>query len=457
MKPIRNFLVAAAALSLSACSFEVSNPGPLPDDVLDANGAYSAIVLGVRYNLSRAQSVNAYYSAVAAKEYSTAGRVISTKLPSVLGQLTVDDISANMYNWSQAARWQAEDGVRRLRDVLGTGFNTNPVAARLLMFVALTNRVLGENFCEAVIDGGVKEANSVYFDRAETAANEAIAVATAIGASADSTRFAALAVRATARLYKGNFAGAAADAALVANTFSLSAPYDETIQNIIVQANDFAVGGSFRATSVWRSFFDNYYRTTGDQRVWWDSTFTATGAVAVGEITTVRWYFPRKYIPTRTTTDRGQPIKLISGREMRLIQAEVFLRAGDFASAAPLINGLRTGVAVRTGSAALSPWTITNVREGWNALRKERSIELWLEARTMGDLRRWIADGTYKSQFDITPAGTGINGSPDNVADRIRLCFPISRGERNTNANLSLTPDDPTSSLYVAGGAAAVW
>src|SRR6266487_3014355 len=137
---------AVAAFVLSACSFEVTNPGPVPDDVLNDPGAYPALIRGVQYNLSRAVSIDAYYGAVAAKEYSTAGRVIATKLPSVFGQLTVDDMAggAGTWNWSHGARWQAENGVARLRAALGDGFATNKFAGQLLMYAALTNRVLGE-------------------------------------------------------------------------------------------------------------------------------------------------------------------------------------------------------------------------------------------------------------------------------------------------------------------------
>lgn len=477
MRAINRFRVASIALALVACDFKVTNPGPVADAALDDAGAWAAIVRGVQYNISRATSINSYYSAVAAKEFSTAGRVIATKLPLVFGQLSVDDMSANGYTWSQAARWQAEDGVRRLREVLGAGFASNRVAAQLLMLAALANRMLGECFCESVIDGGAAGANSVYLTRAEGHATEAIAVANAVtpNTAADvAIRQAAQAIRASVRLYQGNFAGANTDAGAVPASFAtVNAPFDEGTQNIVVQANDFAIGGSFRAHTAWRSYFDQYFRTTGDLRVRWDSqTVTAgcgTGIASCarqGEFTGITWYFQRKYTPTLTTTDRGAPIRIISQREMRLIEAEVALRNTDFATTATILNALRVGQPVQARTPALpalTGYTITNVREGWNALRKERSIELWLEGRTMGDLRRWIADGTYAAQFDITPPGTGIIGSPDDVSDRVRLCFPISRAERQTNANLPLDPGsdvlgtnkDPKSSIYT--GASAPW
>ena len=65
----------------------------------------------------------------------------------------------------------------------------------------------------------------------------------------------------------------------------------------------------------------------------------------------------------------------------------------------------------------------------------------------MGDLRRWIADGTYPAMFTIGPE--------NDVANRIRLCIPITRGERQTNSNLSLTPNDPTNPIF--NGSVAPW
>jgi len=124
---------------------------------------------------------------------------------------------------------------------------------------------------------------------------------------------------------------------------------------------------------------------------------------------------------------------------MRLIEAEVALRNNDITSAMNLINGIRTAVNSRFDNQPLQPWVANNAQEAWDALRRERSIEMWLEARTMGDLWRWIDDGTYASF---------TNGPDSDVADRIRLCFPISRQERQNNPNLSLEPNDPTNPIF---------
>src|SRR4051812_35291158 len=157
MRKISKIALAAAVLALGACSFEVTNPGPIPNDDLDDPGAWTGLVRGVSFNISRGVAIDAFYAAVVGKEYGTSGRVNATKLPLVFGQLTPDDMSANAWNWSQAARWQAEDGAKRVQRVLGTAAATNRFNGQFLMYAALSNRILAENFCEAVIDGGPKQ------------------------------------------------------------------------------------------------------------------------------------------------------------------------------------------------------------------------------------------------------------------------------------------------------------
>ncbi|MEO5589028.1 MAG: RagB/SusD family nutrient uptake outer membrane protein, partial [Gemmatimonadaceae bacterium] len=108
---------------------------------------------------------------------------------------------------------------------------------------------------------------------------------------------------------------------------------------------------------------------------------------------------------------------LVSGWEMRLIEAEAKLVSGDIAGAMAIIN-------VRRSALNVPLVTATTPDAAWTALKRERGIELWLEARRMGDLRRWKAanrPGSYDPREDI--------------ANR-DLCFPVSLQEKQTNPNL---------------------
>jgi hypothetical protein len=67
------------------------------------------------------------------------------------------------WQFAQQARWVAEDGVRRMRVTLGDKFATTALAAEALVYVGYSNRLLGENMCDGVIDGGPIEPRTVYF------------------------------------------------------------------------------------------------------------------------------------------------------------------------------------------------------------------------------------------------------------------------------------------------------
>ena len=71
-------------------------------------------------------------------------------------------------------------------------------------------------------------------------------------------------------------------------------------------------------------------------------------------------------------------------------------------------------------SLGLAPWTAANSTEAWTALKRERGIELWLEARRLGDFRRWAA--------------LNRPGTSDDITGR-DLCFATPLSEKETNPN----------------------
>jgi hypothetical protein len=161
----------------------------------------------------------------------------------------------------------------------------------------------------------------------------------------------------------------------------------------------------------------------------WDST-TLNGDAAVAKFGGRVPFWPEaKY----TTT--SAPVRLSSGWEMRLLEAEAALVAGDTATARAKMNIRRTAL-------ALPGVTFTNLTDAWTALKTERAIELWLEARRLGDLRRWIdnsvtggyVDGTYRASVADTLHATPIETMTAPVA-RV-LCFPVGRNERETNPDV---------------------
>ena len=407
MRFIRNVrvLVGAAALSLSACDLSVSNPGPVADDALDEVSAHQAVVSGMGRTLARALGYIAYTSAVSSREIVSAGHRnpltygISAKQAVGILDPAWEETDEH-WKFAQQARWVAEDGVRRIKATNAGTFSSTALGAQALVHVGFANRLLGENMCEAVFDGGPIEPRTAYFQRAEAAFTEAMTIA----ATASSTDLlnAARAGRASVRVWLNNWSGAMADAALVPQAFVYRAVYSTTEQeqfNRIFTANL----TTQRAHSVVGTWFESYFRDTGDKRVSWSSDPAFPKGTA-----DVLWYFQTKY------TTRGAPMNLASGREMRLIIAEGQLRNGDLTGALGTINALRS-------ASSVAPRAAGSVAELWTVLGRERSIEMWLEGRHLGDLFRWKEEG--------------VPGTFDDMTGRDR-CFPIGVSELDANPNI---------------------
>jgi len=405
---VRTAPVAALAVA-AGCDLKVTNPGPVQADFLDNPAALTGVVNGAGRDLAESMNWVAYTGAAVTREIlpsgSTAAFGISVRQQ--LGVLSNDD-GGDWWNQAQRARWTAENAVERVRRVLGGSANTSATLAQALVWVGFSNRHLGENFCDGIINGGPKQPYTVYLERAEAAFTEAITVA---GAANNATlRDAATAGRAGVRLLRNNLAGASADAAAVGNTFAYRLSY---FVNTVDQYNRIhwaSANQPYRAHTVWGSFYDAYRKSTRDPRVPYDSSLTIRfGDAAVTSLGgQVRWYFQTKY-PARES-----PINLATGWEMRLIEAEALLAGGD-------VTGAMTRLNTRRVALGLAPWTAATATEAWTALKRERGIELWLEGRRLGDFRRWAAQNRP--------------GDQENMTGR-SLCFPIPLSELETNLNL---------------------
>ncbi|MCU0634373.1 MAG: RagB/SusD family nutrient uptake outer membrane protein, partial [Gemmatimonadaceae bacterium] len=370
---------AATLLTLTACDLTVTNPGPVQASFLENTAALTAVVNGAGRDLAEALNWVSYTGAAVTRELFPAGSTAAfgISVRQQAGILAIDD-GNDWWNQGQRARWTADSAVGRVRTILGPAAATSATLAQALVWQGYANRFMGENFCDAVINGGPQQPNTVYLERAEAAFTEAIAVSTAANNAA--LREAATAGRASVRLLRNNLTGAAADAALITNNaFAYRMPYfTQTVDqyNRIFWAS---ANQPYRAHTVWNTFYDAYRKQTRDPRVPFDSSLTIlVGDAAVGNLGRVRWYFQTKHNAITSS------INLASGWEMRLIEAEAQLVAGDWQGAMTRLNARRTAL-------NLAPWTATNATEAWTHLKRERGIELWLEARRLGDMRRWAA------------------------------------------------------------------
>jgi hypothetical protein len=396
-------LAAALALAAAGCDTGATSLGPILDEDLDLPEAQDALVTGMSLTLSRALNHVALTGAAVSFEVAASGSVggFGITIRQRGGHLDPDPDETDIH-WrlAQQARWVAEDGARRLRRVLGEDFAASPAAARALLYAGYANRLLGENMCEAVIDGGPRQPRTVSLQRAEAAFTEALAVAEASGETGIAS--AARAGRASVRAWLGNWAGAEADAAAVPPGFTFDAVYDDTAEDLYNRVQWSNVLPN-RAHTVFTTFYDAYYTATGDPRTPWEED----PDFPVGD-NGLPWHFQTKY------TDRTSPIHLSSHREMRLLIAEARLRSGDVPGATAILVQLRTDL-------GLAPWEADTLEEAWAALRRERGIELWLEGRRLGDLYRWNVEGIPGAAEDLTGRDT---------------CFPIGQTEVDANPNL---------------------
>jgi hypothetical protein len=427
MQSIRACGSALLLLAASvACDTKVTNPGRFADEGLADRNAGTALVNGAGRAVSSGINWISYTGAAVAREIHPAGSTgsfgISTRWQN--GELNADDGDLDTH-WEQAqrARWTAEEALRRL-EAAGpppAGSLQTPVQyANLLqlayLYAGYANRVLGENMCDAVIDGSAQLPNATFFTRAESLFTKAIGVTGGTAATITAQATAAYAGRAAARVFLGKWAEAAADAGQVPIAFVYNMPYFNIGNDDQRNRIAWSVGNSpYRAHTEWNTWYYDYKVATSDPRVPITVT-TLQGDAAIECCGKVPWYPEAKF------STSASPIRLSSGREMRLIEAEAKLRANDLTGAMTSLNLVRTN----GGTTAV---TATTTTEAWRLLKRERGIELWLEARRLGDMRRWKADNTPGALDPLELPGAASHLTQQD------LCFPISRSERQTNPN----------------------
>ena len=402
MTTLRNFgrhSVGVVAVLCAACNMTVTNPGPLQDAQLNTPTAMPALVNGMSGDLSFALGNYIDRGGLASGELAEAGN-FSAEQQFFIGVIRPEDVNPDWSNMQQA-RWSAENGLDRMKSVLGANFEKNADTPRAYLYGAFANRMLGENVCTAVIDGGPAQSDSVYFVRAESLFTRAYTLAAALNNTTVAN--AALAGRASVRAWQGNWTGAVTDAALVPNTFVYNAIFGTGTAR---ENNDLANQTiTRRETTVFGTVYASIFK---DLRTPWDTIKTTSGAVQTGQDGKTKFFRQTKY------TSLSSNVPLVKGAEMLMLRAEAALRNGDIAGMTTLINQQR---ALYAGLTAVTAPATTAA--AWTLLQAERGSVVWLEGRRLWDLRRWNVEGT--SSF---------------LTGRSK-CVPISTNELASNPNLS--------------------
>lgn len=428
-------IAATAVITATMAGCDVTNPGPIQDEFVGDEEAQVGLIFGIQRQIATSYTDNAFDMALIGREVFPGGQIGAWGNPvQIHAGYVQPDYDNGSFDNLHTARFIAETAVARFTEAGASDARM----ADAHLWGGYAYRILGEWWCDAVVpesDPTSTEPSAYfpgdsdpYFERAVTHFTDALSFAP--GSEA------ALAGRASANLWLGNWQAAYDDAMAVADDFTFVSendPSETALYNYLYEANS----GTFRSYTVQFSWFEDYYTNTGDPRTPWDTD--PDFAVAVGNLS---GFGSVPYKPQKKYNSRTDDMNLSTGWEMKLVAAEAILRGaagGDFNDAMDLINEVRTrNISDLDGVTPLAALTAANATEAWTHLKRERRIELWLEGRSAPDERRWdesSAPGTLDIPTWENPADPGYTPLfVDNP--RERLCFDVPASERDRNPNV---------------------
>ncbi len=118
---IRGVALIAAVLAVGCDGLlDVTNPGPINDADLNTPVAMPALVVGMSGDLSSALSITTIWGSVWSDDLFHSGTLGA---PTIFARGVIASIDVNdWWGRAQRARWVAEQGIDRMKEVLGSGF-----------------------------------------------------------------------------------------------------------------------------------------------------------------------------------------------------------------------------------------------------------------------------------------------------------------------------------------------
>ena len=308
-----------------------------------------------------------------------------------------------IYNPLSTARWGADHALTNLTTWTDAEVpDRQALIARAATYSGFAYSMIGMSFCSAAFDLGPEVQQAAIFPLAEAKFTTAIAAAQA-SQSTDLLN-AAYVGRARARLFQGNKAGAATDAALVPAGFEFTTTNDATDNRLynrvysVTQRNGFyTVEGLSRNLTTEKGEVDPRSAS---------KLTTAKPADARSAI-----WAPEKY------ANESAPIRMASYEEAQLILAE----AQGGAQAVAIINALRAtaGLQAYTGP--------TDAASIQNLIVDERRRALFLEGFRNYDMQRFNVP--FNPAVGVAfPIKGGTYGNT--------RCLPLPDVERFNNPNI---------------------
>lgn len=273
-----------------------------------------------------------------------------------------------VYNRTTKANWVADNAAALIKEFYQDAMS-RPEMAKARIYAGFAQLLLADNFCAATINGGPALTPQAVYQKALESFTEAITVATAVNNSA--FRLNALAGRARAHLMLGKNQEARDDARQIPKDWRFQAIYS---QNSTREYN-FVPGHTvarFRKEGGVDPRFFNDPRYATDPRL----KFINKGPTFKGEDRI------RQFVEQTKYPERFSPANISSWQEARLIEAEAEVKLNNVARAIALINEIRAAAKL---PAYGGPTTAADVTK---QIFFERSVELYLEAKHLADLRR---------------------------------------------------------------------
>lgn len=418
--PVLVLLVLAAPVLMAGCDiFGVESPGLIREEDLNDPRSVQPLVTGMSADLSAVLDDIAFLGARLSDEMAASGSYyLSTRVR--YGYLDPEDVD---FYWEemQRARFAAESGIERMQRIEGYEFEGNPLTARAYLLAGFSNRVIGENFCRVVYEGGEAQSTAAAFERA--ADHFTTTISQAQQAEEEELLTAAYGGRAQAYAGLGRWEEAAADAARVPTGFEYVAFYSDNSgreQNeVYVETHQRYEMSAFGTLASMVG--DDPRVPSTDCRDNVDNGECSNTLGADGETPHLR---QEKY------QDLGGDIPLVKGTEMRLVEAEAALRSGDLGAALDKIDEARAHYGLGPASAgSIGETGPDGFGEGtaWDLLDEERFLTLWLEGRRLHDLRRWDHPFLYGMRPIVY----------EQRVQKAAACIPISQSECSTNDNVT--------------------
>ena len=383
----------------AACgsALDVPNPQAFGDDALNNPIILKNVANGAEGALHQAFDDYIVYTELLSDEIESTSTWIDWEDVSE-GRVRHDWPNQFSFSFTQdqilQARFAAQSATERINNVLAADAATSPLRAQTMLVDALSDLLLGTGYCESpLVPDGPRSPDTEVFAQAVTKFTAGLEAAQAITGDADAQRKwtnVAHAGRARANLMAGNYDAAKADAQAVDPGFEYQALYSEA-------------GGYSTTSNPGEQFNQNRNRSGGLRRLY-HSRVHVIDSVTTGEAYLRDWSSGQDdhrmavtrfegqlgvnnrfaYYGITKYADRTSPIRMLSKIESNLVEAEVAMRAGDYATEANILNVMRARPGV-----ALPPITITTAAQAQDALVNERMAELWVEGSRMQDLYRF--------------------------------------------------------------------